>query len=81
MKRHYLMKLRRDARLSQTKVAQKVGCNKTTYNLWENGVTVMLTVGNIDDLAQAFGVSPFGIFGLELDWLNGCAGEQEDKNA
>lgn len=75
--RYYLIKLRRDARLTQAEAAKRIGCGKTTYGLWENGVTAMLTVGNVDDIATAFGVSPFGIFGLELDWLNGCVGRDE----
>ena len=78
-KRHYLIKLRRDAGLTQAKLAQMIGCTTSTYNLWENGETIMLTVGTVDDLAQALGVSPFGIFGLELDWLNGCAGRENGR--
>ena len=78
-KRYYLINLRRKAKLTQAKVAQMIGCKITTYCLWETGVTIMLTVGTMDDLAKAFGVSPFVVFGEELDWLNGCArGSEKD---
>lgn len=65
--------VRRKHKWSQEQVAEFLGCSRAKVNRVENG-SAEFTVGELELLAEQFGVSVFQFLGLSLAVVSGSGG-------
>ena len=71
MKRMYLVALRRKNHLSQAQIGKKLRMSQGNYNDIETGSRLNMNVSDVQDMAEAFKVSPYWLFAKEMEWLDG----------